>query len=445
MERNKRLRCGALAALAALAMVGASCATPAANPAAPGPAAEADVYAGTGQSDSLLKAINLAKMDAVRRLVQSEIGASAEQANQAKIKQAIYDSPNPNQYVYNESMQIGRKDNLGTVEQARYLVELRVKVRRAAVLASLDALGLAGRAANGRSEAAPAGATGPAPAPDKPALAPAAANPAEAATPEQRAFIQKYLDKLRYLVYFSDKTSEKDRFLLKAAVTQANAYLARNGYDAVDADQVEKLKKDKSLVYEEQTGGQMSMIQWIAQSLNADVYLEIDASTTSEAKDGRYYGQAIVTVKLYETSTGQLLGAQPYASPKTMSTVDQTDAVNNALQSSVWAVMPLAVGQSKQLLAKQFANGIHYELTLQKTADAKVLSALRSKLRRLPGMSDLGTRSQAADATVLDLYYYGRADDLSDAILGLAGTASGLDNLDLVLVRGKSLIFNAGF
>lgn len=410
-------------------------------------ARDPDVFTGMGQSDSLLKAMNLAKMDAVKKLIVDKVGSAAEQANQSKLQAAIYGSNNPNQFISNDTMNITRKDSTGTMDNPHYVIEMTIQVRRNVVEQTLANLGITGKAgvsvsAGGQTSPKPNAST----APTDTAAQQLATTSADIGTitDEQRAFIRKYVDRLNYMVYFSDTTNEKDQFLLKTAVTQANAYLASNGYSAVDSAQVEKLKKDKALVYEEQTGGQTSMIQWIAQSLNADVYLEIDASTTSEAKNGNFYGQAIITVKLFETSTGQLLGAQPYTSPKTISKVDQTDAVSNALQSSIYAVMPLVIDQSKTLLAKQFAGGIHYEVIIQKPSDARVISSFRSKLKRQPNITDVTTRSQSADELVLDVYYFGRSDDLSDMIMEMSGTISGLENIDLVLSRGKSLTFNSG-
>ena len=67
-----------------------------------------------------------------------------------------------------------------------------------------------------------------------------------------------------------------DPFSSKAAVGIANEYLASNTMEAIDLDQIEKLKTDKQKVYEAETGESISIVQWIAQKLNADAYIEID-------------------------------------------------------------------------------------------------------------------------------------------------------------------------
>jgi hypothetical protein len=84
------------------------------------------------------------------------------------------------------------------------------------------------------------------------------------------------------------------------------------------------------------------MIQWITQKLNADVYIEIDAVTEGETQGSNHYGAAKVNLKMFESSTGNLLGAVPYSSPRTFSKVSQFDAKSNALQSTLYKAMPLA-------------------------------------------------------------------------------------------------------
>lgn len=418
------------------------------------PAADPDVFQGQGQSDSLLRAMNLAKMDAVRKLVVQEIGAAAEQSNRAKLDQLLYNTNNPNQFVLNDTLVTDRKDNVGSQQSPQYLYELTIKVNRKAVLAVLQSNGIG--AGGGQSASGQQGGAGQQQGNQANSgqqnqgnqgnatqqLQPTAED-AFQATEAQKSFIRRYVDKLTYLVYYNEK-SGLDPVLAKGAVGQANSFMLSKGYTAIDIDQVEKLKKDKALVYEEQTGGEISLIQWIAQSLNADVYIEIDGSVAGSINGKNYYGQASITLKLYETSTGQLLGSQPYNSPQAMSTASLNAAQNNALQSSVFATLPLAIDQSKIQMAKQFANGIKYELILQNAGDARLVSNFRQRLRRVANVADVATRNQSADQATFDIYYYGRLDDLVDGVWSLADVVPGLENLDLVLTRGKSVTFDTG-
>src|SRR5690606_21871269 len=162
-------------------------------------------------------------------------------------------------------------------------------------------------------------------------------------------FLDRYLATMTYMVYFDDESVE-DPFLMDAALTQANGYLVGQGYTVIYPDQIRELRQDAQLVAEASTGQEQSILQYIAQRLNADVYLEIDASTSSESNGQNHYGQAIVTLNAFETSTGQLLASASYTSPRTLSRVDQFDAVSNAIQSSVFQSMPRVVDQSRTVL-----------------------------------------------------------------------------------------------
>jgi hypothetical protein len=194
------------------------------------------------------------------------------------------------------------------------------------------------------------------------------------------------------------------------------------------------------VVYEEEAGKEMSMIQWIAQKLNADVYIEIDAVTEGETQGSNHYGSAKVTLKMFESSTGNLLGSVPYSSPRTFSKVSQFDAKSNALQSTLYKAMPIAVEQSKSMLAKAFERGIRYELILQNTSDTRLMTRFRSRLRSK--VADLQVINQSAESTKFAVFYFGRIDSLEELIYSIADSIPGLEGMEQVLIRGKTLVFN---
>jgi hypothetical protein len=229
---------------------------------------------------------------------------------------------------------------------------------------------------------------------------------------------------------------------MKAAVGIANEYLTSNAMEAIDYAQVEKLKKDQQMAYEEETGESISMIQWIAQKLNADVYIEIDGRTSGESSSGKYYGQANITVKGFEASTGRLLGSQPWNSPKTFSTSSEEAARINALQTSVYKAMPVVIDQAKAFMAKALQEGIKYELIVQQTTDPKAISDFRRKLQRK--VRDVRTVSQTAEQTKFNVFVIGTVEDLADLVYDVAETIPGLEGMYQVLLRGKSLTFNTG-
>jgi flagellar hook-basal body complex protein FliE len=452
---KRNILIAAFAPLVLITLLAAMCATTAPAPSQPAeqkaaakPAPAEKVYEGAGKDTSMLNARTFAIMDAVRKGVIDLIGVANEKANQDKLKSVLYGTPNPNAFINKESLQTLRKDKIGE----DYIFEIRVAVNMKAVESTLRANGLLGgegvakedKAATaakpgkeaGAGESRTATVEGAAKVEEAAAEAPAAE-----ATPEEKRFIARYVNNMTYMVYFNDQASE-DLFYMKAAVGIANEYLTSNAMEAVDLDQVEKLKKDQQRVYEEETGESISMIQWIAQKLAADVYVEIDGRTTGESSGGKYYGQANITLKGFEASTGRLLGSQPWNSPRTFSTASEQAARINALQTSVFKAMPIVLEQAKAYMAKALANGLKYELIIQGSSDAKAMSDFRRKLKRK--VKDVITVSQTAEETKYSVFLIGSVEDLADAVLDVAETSPGLEGMYQVVLRGKSITFNSG-
>ncbi|WP_052078440.1 DUF6175 family protein [Spirochaeta lutea] len=406
----------------------------------PQPADTRDYYLGTGRAGGLGPAMSAAKMDAVRNAVIDLIGESAEASNRELLNEILYSTTNPNQFVYAESMETLRRENLGTVDEMDMIYDLRIRVNVPKVRQILEVNGISGDA-GGRGLQGGAAADSNPPQTASQSEAQAEEPVFQEPTAQQRQFLQRYLQTMTYMVYYNEEAIA-DPFLIKAALTQANGYLASQGYTVIFPEQIETLKEDARIAYEEQTGQARSLMQYIAQRLNADVYIEIDGSTTSSTNGSNYYGQAIITLNIFETSTGQLLGSVPYTSPRTLSRVDEFDAVSNALQSSVYQAMPHAVNQSTTVLAKQFEMGIRYEVVLINTPDSRLMSDLRRALRRK--VTDVETVAQTAEETRYVIHFYGRVDELEDMMYDTADLIPGLQNLDLVLTRGKTLTFDTG-
>lgn len=399
-----------------------------------------EVYNGVGQDESLLSAMNKAKMDAVRNAVIALIGESAEAAHQSVLEERLYSTSNPNQYVYPESMETLRRENLGDIDHMNMVYEIRIRVNIDRVRQFLEGNGI-GSSASTASDGAQAVVQN--------ALSESDASSSDSdenldvseASAEEQAYVQRYLNNMTYMVYFPEETSA-DPFLMKTAVTQANSWLTSEGYRVVDISQIEQLKSDASLVYEEQTGGELSLLQWIAQRLNADVYVELDAQLTSRDETTRFYGQAILSMKMFETSTAQLLGSVPYTSPETFSRSSAQDALANALQSSVYQAMPYVVEQSRVQMSRQVSHGIRYELVFLNTDDSRLMSRFRANLREQ--VRDVETVSQSPEETKYAVYAFARVDELEEIIYRVADQTPGLEYLSLVLTRGKTMTFDTG-
>jgi hypothetical protein len=398
-------------------------------------------YTTSGRALRMLEAMNQCSVEAIKLAVADIIGPEWAEKYHSQLNQVLYNTSDPNAYIFQDETETTRKDRAGE----EYIYERRVMVNLAAVESTLRANGLVPQqGGTGAAAAAPMeGARGGAAAATKEgasggAAASSSKPAASGSTAGEQEIIRRYVDKMTYLVYFNEE-STKDAFAAKMAVGVANEYLVSNTMETIDFDQVEK-------VYQEQSGKEVSLIQWVAQKLNADVYIEIDAKSTGETSgagaSARHYGQANVTIKAFEASTGRLLGTQNWNSPKTTSLSSQEDAKLNAVQASVFKSMPVVIDQAKAYMGKALQNGIKFELVLQNSSDTKLVNDFRKKL--LARVKDIKTVSQSAEETKYEVWLIGSMEDLVDAVLEVKDVVSGLEGMELVLMRSKSATFTTG-
>ena len=258
---------------------------------------------------------------------------------------------------------------------------------------------------------------------------------------EKQQRIKTYIENMTYMVYFNEESKE-DPFLMGSAVGSANRYLAEEGFEAVNLSQIEQLKKDQMRVYEEETGEDLSLIQWIAQKLHADVYVEIDGRTTGETVRDKYYGEASVTLTAFEASTGKLFGSAVWNSPKQLSTSSESAARQQALQVCVWKAMPKVIDQAHAYMATALERGLRYNLIVQNTRDSRVMSTLRKSVER--EVEEIEVVSQSAEETVYLVYFIGTAAELSELLYDAAAGIPELASLEQVMLRGSSLTFDTG-
>jgi len=414
-----------------------------------------DVYLGAGVGATLGEAINSAKMDAVRKAVIDMIGPAEEAANAAALQEVLYSTRNPNAYVFNETLEPLRKG--GSLIDGEMHYELRIRVNTVAIRNTLEANGIPRDNGPGPSQAEPGSTasraedTVPAESagrsePSTPVNVEPAAGDWEDVTPEEERFIRRYVDTMTYMVYFNDESALRTRdgaFLMRSAVNQANSYLVSDGRLVVDAAQVEQLKNDQELAYEEETGREISILQWIARRLNADVYIELDARVAGNTRSGSHYGTADVTLNMYDASTGQVLGSVNRRSQEAYSRSSEQDAITNALLSTIYQAMPFAVDMARTQMAKSLSRGIRYELTIQNPPDARTMSRFRSAMSE--EVREIASVSQTENEIAYEVFVIGSTDDIVDLVFSVSERVAGLEDLVLVIGRGRSVTFDAGY
>lgn len=260
-------------------------------------------------------------------------------------------------------------------------------------------------------------------------------------TPEEQAFLENYLKRLTYMVYYDEGVKIEQQYI-KAGIGSANRYLIeRMGLSVIDYDQIERNKKDQLAAYQAETGGSIDLIQYIAQKFNADVYVEISVNFSTSTADSKYYATAQGTMKIYDTSTAQLLGSLAFMSKTAFSTKSIDEAKLNAISAGIWEAMPKMVEQSKALIRNSLSNGIRYELIIQKTPDAKLMNTFKRALAKYVRLVE--QVSYSPSETRFYIFSFKTRDKIEDAIYDAADRA-GLKDMYLVYSRGKSFTFNSG-
>jgi len=408
------------------------------------------VYYAAGTAGSQSAAFNDAKMNAVKKAVSDALGIASAAANRDKLESKIYITSNANAYVYNETMEIlDRGDDNGSST-----VSIGIRINLEAVSNVLRANEIYGNIIlpqggevfltdMERPTFAPEPVvTAEAPVEEKSAEVSAISEVTAEASPEEIALIDEIIGNLTFMVYY-DEESATDPFLAKTAVGMANRYLSENGMEYVDLGQIERIKKDQAAAYEDETGQAVSMIQWIAGKLNADIYIEIVVDANANTKNNRYYGSASVSLKNFDASTASGRGSSYYQTvPPAMSTVSEEDALNNAVASATFNAIKKAVEQARSYTQKELTQGIKYDLIVQNTFDSRLMRDFMKKMERK--VKSIKRVSTSPEETKYDVRLIGRIEDLEDLVYDISEGLPGLEGISLVYQRGNSITFDSG-
>ncbi len=408
------------------------------------------VYYASGTGSTQSGALNNAKLNVVKKASADALGIASAAANRDKLESKIYIASTANAYVYNNTMEILDKGS----SDGNSSVTIGIKVNLEALSNVLRANEIYGNiilpqggdvllADMERPSFAPEPvAVADKPAAPKPAVPAPAAPGAVAATPEEKALIDEIIGNMTFMVYY-DEDSGTDPFLAKTAVAVANRYLSENGMEYVDLDQIEQIKKDQALAYEDETGKSVSIIQWIAGKLNADIYIEIVVDANSSTKGRKYYGSASVSLKNFDASTAAGRGSSYYQTvPPALSTVSEADALNNAVASATYNAIGKAIEQARSYTRKELYQGIKYDLIVQNTSDSRLMRSFMKKMERK--LKSIKRISTSPEETKYEVRLIGRIEDLEDLVYDVSEGLAGLEGMFLVFQRGNSITFDSG-
>lgn len=260
-------------------------------------------------------------------------------------------------------------------------------------------------------------------------------------SPKEKQFFENYLKRLKYMMIVKDGAAVTE-FQKRSMLTKGNEVLLKQGYDVVQYDQLLKNIEDQRAAYEAEAGASMSITQYIAQKLGADVYVELDCVPRSSTENNRHYGEANFTANMYDPSTAELLGSVTFRTDRSISTSSQEDALLNALTAGTAQLMPRIIRDSTTVLRNRYANGIRYQVIIQRTPDSRAVSTFRRNLRSR--VREIVMGPSAADQTIMDVYFFGSLSDLEDACYSAFEKTPGMESAYWVYTRGKTITFNTG-
>mgnify|MGYP000886625399 CR=1 FL=1 len=279
---------------------------------------------------------------------------------------------------------------------------------------------------------------------DKPALTTTEPTKEEAApelSPKEKQFFENYLKRLKYMMVVKEGASISE-FQKRSILTKGNEVLLKQGYDVIQYDQLLKNIEDQRAAYEAEVGASMSITQYIAQKLGADVYVELDCIPRSSTENNRHYGEANFTANMYDPSTAELLGSVTFRTDRSISTTSQDDALINAITAGTAQLMPRIIRDSTNVLRNRYANGIRYQIVIQRTPDSRSVATFRRNLRSR--VREIVMGPSAADQTTMDVYFFGSLADLEDACYSAFEKTPGMEAAYWVYTRGKTITFNTG-
>jgi len=253
--------------------------------------------------------------------------------------------------------------------------------------------------------------------------------------------INEALDFLTYLVYFEPQKRKIEDEYARLCVNRVNNYLANKGYEYVDFERIMEVKDDYLKVYEE-TQGSVSVVQLIAQALNADIYIVVDGIVEDEGKEGNInFASASIDLKAFESATGRGLGTETGYSGRLGLTSGMDAARRKTVETAVEKATEPVIVLARDYMLKAFEQGIRYEVVVQGISNYKRLQRFAEAVRGTKNFKSLKEVSAAQGQAKYYVYYMGRKTELIDELLTNVRGEAGFENLNVIVSRGNAVVF----
>lgn len=361
---------------------------------------------GVGKARKFDDARDLAFRDALKKVVVGMIGPNLEKNNSEKIKGYMYDISET--YIMNYEVTDKVKSGKETI------VYVKVAFNAEKVEESIKTLGID--------------------VPEKKVVKDYSESP-------HAPLINEALDNLTYLVYFEPSKRKIGDEYARLCVNRVNNYLANKEYEYVDLERINEIKEEYFKLYEE-TQGSVSVVQLIAQALNADLYIVVDGIVEDEGKKGDiHFASASIDLKAFESATGRGLGTETGYSGKLGLASGMDAAKRKGVEVAVENAIEPVIELARNYMLKAFEEGIRYEVVVQGIPNYKMTQMFNEAIKGTRNFNNLKEISVASGQAKYYVYYMGRKGELIDEILNNIQGEEGFENMSVIVSRGNAVVF----
>jgi hypothetical protein len=388
----------------ALAFAFSGCAKKAVKTEAGG--AERIVENGVGKARKFDDALDLAFKDGLKKVVVKIVGTESEEANRNKLKSYMYGISES--FILNYQITDKVKSGKNTI------VYLRATFNKSKVEESIRTLGIE---------------------------IPKKEEPKDYSKLPYADVIGEALDNLTYMVYFEPQKRKIEDEYARLAVNRVNNYFANQGYEYVDLQRINEVKDEYFRLYEE-TQGTVSVVQLIAQALNADVYMVVDGIVEEAGREGDiHFASASIDLKAFESATGRGLGTETGYSGKLGLASGMDAAKRKTVEVSVEKAIEPTVQLSREYMLKAFEQGIRYEVMVQGVSGYRMLTVFTDTLRSANNFRSLKEVAASEGQAKYYVYYMGRKSELIDDVISGIQNKEGFENFNVIITRGNAVVF----
>jgi len=254
--------------------------------------------------------------------------------------------------------------------------------------------------------------------------------------------INEAIDNLTYLVYFEPKDRKIGDEYARLCVNRVNNYLANKGYEYIDPDRINEIKDEYLKIYRE-TQGSVSVVQLIAQALNADVYIVVDGDVEFLGNEGGvYFASASINLKVFESATGRGLGTETGYSGKLGLPSGKDAAMRKCVEVAVEKSIAPVINLSREYMLKAFEKGIRYEVVIQGINNYRLLKSFVEALRNTKNFRNLKEVSASPGQAKYYVYYMGKKNELIDNVLSNLQGEEGFENVNVLVSRGNAIVLS---